>query len=294
MLLNVEAIMWNLILLFILICHSKGELTHFEIPKYTSALTQAITDIVFNFYANESTTINIIYSSTNENSSEGLHDMINEVLYQLDDVVFELVDHLNIKYSKRKKEYNIIFCDTFESFQNVFIQMHTDNFEYQGYYLIAISQYSEHIFGTISNIFGSLWSLQIVNANILWMPPATDEETVMFTYYPYTRYYCSEAYPVQLNHFHAGKWMTDINYFPKKTKNFYGCKLRVATFANAPFSIIRQHAGKIEHDGIDGILLRVLSQRMNFTVELHVDNRFLWGDVDKNGTATGWFIPQTH
>ena len=69
--------------------------------------------------------------------------------------------------------------------------------------------------------------------------------------------------------------------------NLYGCKLRVATFANAPFSIVREENGKVELDGIDGILLRVLSQRMNFKVELEIDNKHLWGDVDINGKSTG-------
>lgn len=286
--------MWTLLLLFVLTRSSKEDLSDFAMPKYSSALTAAITNIVYKFYVNESRTINIIYSFTDENSYDGHRDMINEVIYQLTDVVVQLEDDSSIKNFRGKKEHNIIFCDTFESFHNIFIQMRTDNFEFQGYFLIAISKYSENLYEIMSKIFESLWSLQIINANILWMPPENEEESMMYTYFPYTSFYCSEAYPVQLNQYRSGKWITDAMCFPKKMNNLYKCKLRVATFANAPFTIIHQNNTKTKLGGIDGILLRVLSQRMNFTVDLHVDNKFLWGDIDKNGVATGWLVIIIH
>jgi hypothetical protein len=50
--------------------------------------------------------------------------------------------------------------------------------------------------------------------------------------------------------------------------------------------------GSVEVDGIDGILLRVLAQQMNFNVQLHLTsqssgNDAMWGDIYENGTATG-------
>lgn len=63
--------------------------------------------------------------------------------------------------------------------------------------------------------------------------------------------------------------------------------MRVATFINPPFMIINQlENGRVEVDGIDGILLRVLAQKMNFNVELFLVNE-MWGDVYDNGTSTG-------
>lgn len=45
--------------------------------------------------------------------------------------------------------------------------------------------------------------------------------------------------------------------------------------------------GRVEVTGIDGILLRVLAQKMNFNVELHLTQEVMWGDVYENGTSTG-------
>lgn len=64
--------------------------------------------------------------------------------------------------------------------------------------------------------------------------------------------------------------------------------LKAATFPNAPFMIINElEGGRVEVDGIDGILLRVLAQKMNFNVELHIDADVMWGDIYENGTSTG-------
>lgn len=279
--------MWKLVLILLCFNSAEGDLEDFQMPKYSTALSQAIIDIVFNSFENKTTTLNIIYSSTNDNVSESLLDLINEVLYHLNGAVVELVDESKMETSKRKKKHNIIVCDTFESFEKVFRKMNSDGFELQGFFVFAISLYSDNLYEIMSRMFESLWTLQVVNVNILWMPSDNQWESLMYTYFPYTNFYCSETYPVQLNQFRDGKWLTDSEYFPEKMGNLYGCPLRVATFANAPFSIIRQNEGKFEMDGIDGILLRVLSQRMNFKVNLHVDNVNLWGDVDKTGKSTG-------
>lgn len=67
-----------------------------------------------------------------------------------------------------------------------------------------------------------------------------------------------------------------------------GCVLKAATFLNPPFMILKEFpGGRVEVNGIDGILLRVLAQKMNFNVELHLTPDTMWGDVYENGTATG-------
>ena len=206
--------MWKLIILLFLIHSSKGDLNNFELSKHSSSLTEAITDIIFNFYVIHSTTVNIIFSSEDKSSFIEIHDAINEVLSKLTDIIVDLEDHLAIRISRRKKEYIVIFCDSFISFQKVFLQMRHHNFKYQGFYLIAITKYStsEDIDDVMSKIFESLWSLQIVNANILWME--NQNKSMMYTYFPYTSFYCSEAYPALINQFQNGKWLTGIEYFP--------------------------------------------------------------------------------
>ena len=111
---------------------------------------------------------------------------------------------------------------------------------------------------------------------------------MVYTYYPYTPMYCSKAFPVQLNQMRNGEWVTNADYFPNKMTNLFGCPLRAATFSNPPFMIIRELNSYVEVDGIDGILLRVLAEKMNFNVQLLLASDG-WGDIYDNGTSTGCF-----
>lgn len=279
--------MWKYILLLIHIGVVRSGSQDFPMPKYGSPLTEATSDIIFNYYMKESATLNIFYSSIDESASEGLKDVINEILYLLrGKIVIQLEEYSNIRYSKGKKFYNLFICDTYESFLKIFQRMDQQLFDYQGFYLIIISQYNYNQYEMMTRMFESLWSAHIVNANVLTMP--SENEALAYTYYPYTNFYCGKAFPVQLNQYRFGKWLRQADYFPEKMTNLYGCTLRVATFSNPPFMIIKQHEdGRVEIDGIDGILLRVLAQKLNFNVELFLTDDHMWGDVYENGTSTG-------
>lgn len=275
--------MWKVI--FSLILAPSSNEGFFDIPRYSSSLTEALTDIVSNFYLVESTTISIAYSSEHEGSSIVIQEMIDEVLCTLPDIVVHLENYSNIKRYAWKRRFNIFFCDNFESFQKIFSKMTQLTFDYQGFYLIVFNGYDNP--EDILKIFQSLWSLQIINANLLLME---EKGSTMYTYFPYTSGSCGVVMPVKINQFRNGKWLVEAKYFPQKIYNLFKCPMSVATFSNPPFAIIHEVKGNFELDGIDGILLRVLSQRLNFTVELHVDNKLLWGEVNESGLASGGCI----
>lgn len=276
--------------LIVLFVSQTASLENFEMPKYGSALVEAVTDIIFNYYKVKSTTINMFLASQNKSENQGLEDVIDEVLFQLKDhIVVEITEYSSIKFASRKISHNILFCDTFESFLNIFYKMNPEHFNYQGFYIIIISRYRNDLYEIMTKIFETLWEQFIINVNILWTP--FEGEALMFTYYPYTEFYCGKAIPIQLNQFRFGKWLTDTEFFPRKMRNLFGCQLRVATFTNAPFMIINAHEdGRVEVDGIDGTMLRVLAQKMNFNAQLILVQDLLWGDVLMNGTASGTIL----
>lgn len=279
--------MWKLVLFTLLICSSNGALDDFRMPKYGSALTEAVTDIVLKFYKEISRTVNMIHASKDD-QDEAREDILDEVLYLLgDEVVVQLEEFSMIRRGKGTKVHNIFFCDGYESFEKVFAKLDINIFDYQGYFLIVMSKYKDDLYETMTKVFEHLWSLQITNANILWMPAENNQETMMYTYYPYTSIYCGKAYPVQLNQYREGKWLNQPEFFPNKMTNLFGCSLRVGTFSNPPFTIVSHQNGHVKLTGVDGILLRVLSQRMNFKVEFQFDNDVQWGEIFMNGTTTG-------
>lgn len=262
----------------------------FKMPKYNNALTRAVVEIVQQFYLERTTTLNFYHASIDddEKSYERNLDTMNEILYQLQStVVVQLEGATDFAETKRKRVHNIIFIDSYESFWTFFSSMSPSLFEYQGFYLFVLTTYSHQQYPIMKEIFDWLWTDYIVNANIVWLAPQNDDEAILYTYYPYTRFFCGKAVPIQLNQFRFGVWLqSQSSFFPEKMENLHGCPLTVSTVFSPPFMIFKQREnGEIYTDGIDGVLLRVLAQRMNFSVILiQVDDQ---GSVDENGTGTG-------
>ncbi|CAG9797468.1 unnamed protein product [Chironomus riparius] len=279
--------MMRFLILALLISTGNCDLSDFSSSNYSSAMSQAVVDYILNFYCNTSSTLNIYHISQSEYMNNNL-DVMNEILYHVKTKIVTQIDSLmDLKISIKKEVSNLIFVDSLESFKIITEQLEYDNFEYQGYYLILLTKYSNDIYMWMLKMFEALWSKKIINVNILFMLPENTNDAYMFTYYPYSRYYCEDVVPIQLNQFKDNQWMKKVDYFPKKLRNFFGCHLHVATFNNPPFMIVKQDQnGVVTVDGVDGILLRVLAQRLNFNVNLHMQNE-LFGSIFKNGTTTG-------
>ncbi|CAG9797469.1 unnamed protein product [Chironomus riparius] len=271
----------------LLISTASCDVDDFVLPKYSTAMSRAVIDYIVNYFYDKSSTVTMYHISQPENINKNL-DMMNEILYHVKTKIVIQVDSLmDVKLSTRKRISNIIFVDSFESFKIIHEKMDYNHFEFQGYYLIVVTSHVYDIYLKMMRIFEALWTNKIINANILFMPQENTNDAILFTYFPYSNYYCENVVPIQLNHFRGDSWMRKINYFPRKLSNFFGCHLRVATFNNPPFMIIKEDEnGVITVDGVEGILLRVLSQRFNFNVDLYLPQT-LWGSIYKNGTSTG-------
>lgn len=276
--------------LTIFLTQVNGLLSDFSIPKYSNALTQATVEIIEKFYLTRTATINFYHASIEDNevNYERNLDTMNEILYQVQsEIVVQLEGYLDFKATNRKRVYNIFFVDSYGSLWNILRLMSPFYFDYQGFYLIVLTTHSDEQYRIMMDTFENMWSEYIINVNIIWLAPENDNEAIMYTYFPYTSFFCGRALPIQLNQFYFGKWLhASTDFFPKKVSNMYGCPLKVATVFTAPFMIIQQlEDGKLRPDGIDGVVLRVLSQRMNFSVDLiPVDSQ---GMIKRNGKKYG-------
>lgn len=115
----------------------------------------------------------------------------------------------------------------------------------------------------ISKIFSDLWTKYIVNANVILISSSHNYKVLMYTYYPHLESYCEKTFPVLLRNFSAAESLTRFQYFPKKLSNMHGCPIKVASFHTEPFMMIdRQPNGTFELHGMDGYILKVLSQRI--------------------------------
>lgn len=259
----------------------------FMMPEYGNALTRGLVEIIQNFYMDRTNTLNFYHASqeSNESNKQINLDAVNEVLSQVQSkIVVQLEGYLDLKITNRKRIHNIIFVDSYESFWQFFRLMSPLYFEYQGFFIIVLTKYSDHQYEIMMQIFQHLWAEYIINVNIIWLAPENDNEAIVYTYFPYSRFFCGNAFPIQLNQFIFGKWIHQTtNFFPDKVSNMYNCPLNVVTVMSPPFMILNDDG----FDGIDGTLLRVLSQRMNFSVQvLKVKSQ---GTVYLNGSSFGGF-----
>lgn len=131
------------------------------------------------------------------------------------------------------------------------------------------------------------WSLYITNVIVV----ATIEiktRAAIYTYFPFTIYHCEAVTPIISNYFIDNSFFYKADFFPPKLKNLYKCPLRVATIEEIPYMfLIPNKNGSIYTDGIDGIIFRVLSQRLNFTPILLIPSE---EEISKETPAPGTSI----
>nr|QGW50646.1 ionotropic receptor 4 [Propsilocerus akamusi] len=276
--------MKSIFAIILLVQRSNGAFDSFMVPSYGSALTRAVADIILNYYLNETNTINLYHASLDDAAMVTNHDIMNEIIHHVKShTVVQLENVLAVQRSHRKRSHNIIYIDSYKAFAQILDKMDPANFVYQGFYLIVVTQHNDELYHMVHQIFGELWSRQIVNINIIWMAPENENDAIMYTYYPYTPLYCGEVFPIQLNQFHDDKWLHPVDYFPNKMLSLHGCPLKVSTFPNPPFMVMSEKNDGIHLTGLDGFLLRALAERMHFSVLLFMNDE-RWGDIFVNGS----------
>lgn len=162
------------------------------------------------------------------------------------------------KNQTRKNDISLHFRVLFNNFTS-------EKIEYNGQFLIVIPNSAANNDSTVSKILSDCWSLYITKVNIL-VPNESYDGIFLYTYYPFTAVYCEQAEPFVYNYFENDSFVAHKSHFPFKLANLHRCPLLVSTFDLPPhMNLIEFKNGSIYTDGIEGITLRVLSQRMNFT-----------------------------
>lgn len=145
--------------------------------------------------------------------------------------------------------------------------MTPEAFDYTGFYTIVLTESNDNQYQLIRKIFEDCWSLYISNINLLTLKN-TEPTALQYTFYPYTIAHCEQVDPVIQNFFinATSSFTLNTTMFPEKFRNFYKCPLILSTYNLAPHMLLTpQLNGSYFTDGMDGIIFRVLSQRLNFT-----------------------------
>lgn len=158
-------------------------------------------------------------------------------------------------------------------YRKIYEKMKVSMFNFSGYFTIILTE-SFKPRSTIAKIFKDCWLLHIANVNLVSLDTATAKVNI-FTFFPYSPVYCDRTEPTlwmtfSNNSFHKNG--TDI--FPNKLSNFYNCPLAIATHNVTPYMILTKYDnGSYYTDGLEGIIFRVLSQRLNFRPVIYCEDK---------------------
>lgn len=259
----------------------------FNVNQYENAVASAVLKIIDDFFSKETSELSFTYSANSDNSLHFMLETIEDILIKLNSNYLISLQQGTNTANSIKKIHNIIHVDDYESFLDVIKNVTPETFDFQGFHLIILTNYDRN---TIKRIFEVLWSHYIVNVNIITKEDEFSDESLMFTYFPYTRYFCEKVEPVLSNNYIIDVgFIRNVDHFPKKLANMHKCPLKVATVDIPPFIVIKDMPdGTTKIFGLEGIMMIVLERRMNFTMEpMVVYDSYLWGQLYENGTSTG-------
>lgn len=154
----------------------------------------------------------------------------------------------------------------------------------------------EDQFAVAKELFEAFWSDSATDVLFL---TSDEQRTTIYTYYAYSSESCGSPQIVAHNYYwHSQENVTtpdspnaigfqfDKPLFPEKCDNLYKCAMQIATFDQPPFMILTQFEnGSTYFDGIEGIVVRVLSQRLHFTpILVHPEDEERWGACNEERT----------
>lgn len=153
---------------------------------------------------------------------------------------------------------------------------------------LKIPQGSNHT-KIIQNILTYFWDKYIINVSVLFENKAMEIE--LYSYFPFTKSSCRQVVPTLINIFSKlyMQWDHLDKFFPPKLKNFHKCSIVAAVWDTPPYvSLYPNKTGLRRIGHFEGVLLKVLSKKLNFTLDLIIPpNDEQRGVIYPNGTTSG-------
>lgn len=171
-------------------------------------------------------------------------------------------------------------------FRKIIDTKEEDAFEYSGFFTIVLTSIERNYVDPVRRILQDCWELYIVNVNVITYDATDYEKAFMYTYFPYTSEHCGKVNPIVYGVFWNETQLEGNQIFPEKVGNFYSCNLTIGTFSFPPYITFElQENSSYTFYGFEGILSKVLGQRLNFSLALKISNEG-WGKVNgENSTG---------
>lgn len=251
-------------------------------------LSRAIVNIITKTWMTKYNTVNVIKADNAGARKYVKMNIINQLAKQCftTDIAFRVEMAKSLDYTpKRPKLTNIFTVQTFSDFEEAFVNFSPEKFQFNGDYLIVLSHGK---IPEIELIFKMLWSVQVVNVNIIY---ELDNGTVIVeTFSPFDSAECGNTDAFIVNRFENDTFEQDERMlYTEKLHDLHNCPIRVATSNNSsPYVFAEKHPnGSYYLHGRDISLINALAHALKFKIEIvFVGNE---GFIYENGTAEGPF-----
>lgn len=245
-------------------------------------------EIVKKYFNFKTVMMNIITAESNRARKLKIYDMISNFSKNYaTNITTTIEESQALRRTRRSKKYNIFFVATFESWKMIQNKIHPRIFDYRGYFIIVITD--EINKKELENILSDFWTLYIVNVNVI-LKMRGESFVSSYSYFPFTMKSCEDSKPRLLETYHEQVEFDNPtkNLFSNKMKNLYGCPLTAATFHVAPFMIIEKSTqNNYKLRGVEGFLLNIIAEKMNFTLMPTILSRQSMGTIDMDGQSSG-------
>ncbi|KFB41835.1 AGAP013154-PA-like protein [Anopheles sinensis] len=197
-----------------------------------------------------------------------------------------------IDYNQRN--FVLIVTDSLASFDEHLGPMIDKNVEFRGYFLLLVysSSYDASV-AKVQYILERLWDFRVHNVLLALESSSNvrDDEANgidLVSYTPYGPGCCGCARPYIVDRCIDGRLSNGTAaLFDRFERNLYGCQLRIAAFERPPFMKFSNDTPP-KLSGIEGDLIELLAQKLNFTVAIvEPPDGHVWGRIYPNGTTNG-------
>ncbi|XP_037813407.1 uncharacterized protein LOC119604700 [Lucilia sericata] len=199
------------------------------------------------------------------------NDFINAILCDINNATYKVL-YQRQKIFLHLKHNEIILMDNIRSFKYFFSKLYNVGNMNLSRTLLFISSLKTLDYDTIYLIFKDLYRMDIIR--IVLVVELSQDDIVMLTYFPFTPTSCRSFEPVIINHYLVDeqRW-ENIDYFPHKLNNFYGCRVTCCTWQDMPYLSVKPYKknnnNAIDYVGMEAELLKFVAGRLNFSIDIN-------------------------
>lgn len=272
----------------IIIAHGSA---HQLLPTASSVndLSNAVITILrTHFKSNHSSTMITRCSQIDIRTTNLQSDILDRILYATSHEIAYIFS--NPSRPRRPRFFNILLFDSYLAFSIILRQLHPDQYDYSGYYLMILTAPQAIDPQSMQKMFSDLWESNIVNVILVMTNHPKNDDLLLYTYFPYAENECEHAQPVLLHRLSPFTMLhPSVELYPTKLSNFHGCPIRVATFDYPPYTMLESDgSNRRKLRGMEGDMLQMISKALNFSIELvEVAGLDKWGEIYGNGSFSG-------